>query len=61
MSEKNNRNQISCDMVQDLLPLYQDGLVRDKTKDAVMPAFRTVFQHVDMYMSVENACRFRKK
>ena len=35
MSEKNNMNQISCDMVQDLLPLYQDGLVRDKTKDAV--------------------------
>ena len=35
MSEKNNMNQISCDMVQDLLPLYQDGLLRDTTKDAV--------------------------
>ena len=35
MSEKNKINQISCDMVQDLLPLYQDGLLRDTTKDVV--------------------------
>lgn len=35
MSEKNKINQISCDMVQDLLPLYQDELLRDTTKDAV--------------------------
>lgn len=35
MSEKNKINQISCDMVQDLLPLYQDGLLRDTTKEAV--------------------------
>lgn len=50
MSEKNNRNQISCDMVQDLLPLYQDGLVRDKTKDAVCQHLESV-PHVDMYMN----------
>ena len=35
MSEKNKINEISCDMVQDLLPLYQDGLLRDTTKEAV--------------------------
>ena len=35
MSEKNKMHQISCDMIQDLLPLYQDGLVREATRDTV--------------------------
>ena len=59
MSEKNNRNQISCDMVQDLLPLYQDGLVRDKTKDAVCQhleqcsACRHVYEQLKMPVALE--------
>ena len=59
MSEKNNMNQISCDMVQDLLPLYQDGLVRDKTKDAVRQhleqcsACRHVYEQLKMPVALE--------
>ena len=59
MSEKNNMNQISCDMVQDLLPLYQDGLVRDKTKDAMRQhleqcsACRHVYEQLKMPVALE--------
>ena len=59
MSEKNNMNPISCDMVQDLLPLYQDGLVRDTTKDAVRQhleqcsACRYVYEQLKMPVALE--------
>ncbi|WP_296116314.1 zf-HC2 domain-containing protein [uncultured Eubacterium sp.] len=59
MSEKNNMNQISCDMVQDLLPLYQDGLLRDSTKDAVRQhleqcsACRHVYEQLKMPVALE--------
>ena len=61
MSEKNNMNQISCDMVQDLLPLYQDGLVRDKTKDAMRQhleqcsACRHVYEQLKMPVALEKS------
>ncbi len=59
MSEKNKINQISCDMVQDLLPLYQDGLLRDTTKEAVRQhleqcsACRSIYEEIKMPVVLE--------
>lgn len=61
MSEKNNRNQISCDMVQDLLPLYQDGLVRDKTKDAVCQHLEQCSACRHVHEQLKMPVSFRKK
>lgn len=35
MADKRENPQITCEIIQDLLPLYHDGVVSEKTGEAI--------------------------